>query len=168
MSQGSASAGPVATAYAALHRLAEHGLRAGGFLRSEQVLELDPESAFEPEGDETELITAAAMVQVATRPGRAEMGGPNGATYTVERDVRIELACAGPAAELLLRRTTLEAGLAAVADGVVQDAALGGQAERAWLVGREDGDLPPNGALAVLGVTLRVSAGDPLGLTWPR
>ncbi|HYD26972.1 hypothetical protein [Brevundimonas sp.] len=163
-----AGIGPVGTAYQALHGRIEAALRAGDILGPDDRLQLDPESPFEPNGDERELISSAAMLKVQTRPNRAEMGGPNGAVWAVECDVRVELACAGPQRLRQARLQTFEHGLAAMAAAVTDDATLGGAAERCWLVGREDGDLPPNGSLAVLGVTFRVRSGDMLGLTYPR
>lgn len=152
--------GPIETAYQALAALLRTTLVDAGFLPAPELLEIDPESPFEPAGDETTLVTAAALVNVRTGPVRTLLGG-GGARYVVERRALLDLAGVGPARaeRLALAAATLNA-LAALAES---DPRLGGACERFYLVEQTDDELPPNGVTMSVTWALRVRSSDPLG-----
>lgn len=151
---------PAYTALAA--RLAQR-LVACGFLSSLDALKVDPESAFEPDGEETEVTTSAALVKVKTAPVRQTLGRPTGPRYVVERECGLDLSIAGPAQDL---KALLElAVMTAVATTPGDDPTLGGLCERLELTGRNDNEIEPNGLAVFLTFTLRVRSGDPLGMT---
>ena len=159
-----AAVGPMDRAYQALAEELQRRLRAGGVLGQTEVLEVDPEAAFEPNGEEGELVTAASLFQVETRQVRALLGAPR-PIYVVERECRLELACAGPPSRRRERLETFAIGLASCAAVIAEDPTLDTACERLELLNRLDQDLPPNGTAAILGFVLRVRAGDPIGLT---
>lgn len=149
-------------AYVALADRLAAALVASGFIASAPDLHIDPSSAFEPGGDEEELVTAAALSQLQTQPVR-QMLGRASPRYVVERQCRLELAMAGP--ERLMNEPLLRAALAAVAIIPATAPTLGGAAERVTLGERADEDLPPNGVAMSLTFSLRVRSSDPLGCT---
>lgn len=154
----------IETAYAALGALLEETLRTSGFLDEAASLEIDPESPFEPSGDETEVIRAAALVKVRTWCPRQTIGRPAGARrYVVERECRLELALAGPDREQ--RKIIDHDTLSALALLPELDPTLDGAAERFLLGEQTDDELPPNGVASFLTFTLRVRSGDVLGLS---
>lgn len=155
---------PIEAAYAALADLIAQTLVGAGFLGATSLLEVDPEAPFEPSGDETEVVAAAALVKVRTGPVRQMLGRPASARrYVVERECRLELAQAGPNREARLSRdAAVVAALAVLPD---QDPTLGGKVER-WILGEQaDDELPPNGTSVFVTFTLRVRSADPLGRT---
>lgn len=154
----------IETAYTALGALLQTTLRATNFLGAEGLLELDPESPFEPSGEETDIIRAAALVKVRTYNPRQTVGRPAGARrYVVERECRLELALAGPNRE---QRKIIDLDtLSALALLPELDPTLGGAVERFLLGEQTDDELPPNGVATFLTFTLRVRSGDPLGLS---
>ena len=154
--------GPIETAYQALATLLRGTLVGTGFLSAPELLEIDPESPFAPDGDETSLVTAAALVKVQTGPVRTMLGGGS-PRYVVERRAMLDLAVAGPARaeRLALDAATLNA-LAVLAE---TDPRLGGTCERFTLVEQTDDELPPNGVTVAITWALRVRSSDPLGRT---
>ncbi|ADL00697.1 hypothetical protein [Brevundimonas subvibrioides] len=154
----------IETAYATLAERLEQTLRATLFMPDTAVLEIDPESPFEPSGDETDRVSAAALVKVRTYVARQAVGRPAGARrYVVERECRLELALAGPNREARLA-VDLET-LSALAMLPEQDPTLGGTVERFLMGEMTDEDLPPNGIATFLTFVLRVRSGDPLGMS---
>lgn len=152
------------TAYAALAAELQTRLRETEFLSPTGVIQIDPDSPFEPSGEEEDLVVSAALVKVRTYVARQSIGRPAGARrYVVERECRLELGLAGPNR---VRRLELEpATLAAVALLPETDPTLGGACERLILTERTDDELPPNGVAVFLTFILRVRSGDPLGLS---
>lgn len=159
--------GPLDTAHIALHDALADGLVAAGFISSPELLERDPESSWEPDGEETEVQTACALYRLQTRPVRQLMGG-SGPRWVVERDLRLELSATGPApAGDPTHEERITALLLAAAAVPSDDPTLGQTCERLELTGLEDDDLPGRGVKKAITFTIRVRAGDPLGLTAP-
>lgn len=154
----------IETAYDALAALIEASLTATEFLPLGERLQIDPESPFEPSGDETDVVRSAALVKVRTYVARQTLGRPAGQRrFVVERECRLELGIAGPNRD---RRLTIKADtLAALAQLPETQPTLGGACERVVLAERTDDELPPNGVATFLTFTLRVRSGDPLGLS---
>jgi hypothetical protein len=153
--------GPIEIAYAALAQAVQGALVASGFSAT-GGLEIDPTGPFQPSGDETQIVTAAALVQIRTEAVTTFLGAPK-PRYVVERTVNLELAAAG--ADEIARLRTVDAALRACAAIALDAPSLGGAAERVMVLGRDDDDLPPNGTKQVLGFILRVRANDPLGMS---
>lgn len=155
---------PVETAYAALAARVAAALVAAGLLAAPGDLQIDPESRIEPAGDETEFVTAAALVKVRTAPVRQMLGRPaNAPRYVVERECRVELALVGP--EKAQRDTIAAAVLTALAALPGLHPTLDGAAERLLLTEQGDDELPPNGLTLSITYTLRLRSSDPLGRT---
>lgn len=151
-------------AYAVLAERLQERLRDTAFLNHDQRLEVDPEAPFQPEGDETSIVRAAALVHVRTSVVRQILGRPlEQRRYVVERECRLELAIAGPSRDvrLAIDSETLTA-LATFADS---DPLLGGAVERITLGEQTEDELPPNGTATFVTFILRVRSGDPLGRT---
>lgn len=157
---------PIETAYAAFATALRAALLAAEFIAAEGSLLVDPEYDWSPEGGETDPVSAAALFRLETKPIRPLMGG-GAPRYLVERTCQLELASAGP----LPDGQTHEARLAAavVAAGAIpgSDPTLGQTCERLELTTLADDDLPPNGLRKAMTFTIRLRAGDPLGLTLP-
>lgn len=154
----------IETAYTALRDLLQETLQSTGFLGSGQDLELDPESPFAPSGDETDIISAAALVKVKTGPVRQLLGrAADQPRYVVERECRLELAIAGPSRA---NRLAIDAEtLTTLALLPAQHPTLGELVERFNLTEQTDDELPPNGVATFVTFTLRIRSGDPLGRT---
>ena len=149
-------------AYERLGELVEAVLIGSGFVTEPGGLKVDPTAAFEPSGEERQLITAASMVKVQTQSVRQILGRPV-PRHVVERQCRIELAMAGP--NKGLRLMINDEMLAALALLPNSHPTLDGLAERLVLVDQADDDLPPNGVTVTLTFNIRVRSGDPLGRT---
>ena len=151
-------------AYAALAALLQQTLRATNFMEPDGVLEIDPEAPFQPSGDETDIIRAAALVQVRTFVSRQMIGRPAGARrYVVDRECRLELALAGPNRD---QRKVIDIDtVSALATLPELDPTLGGEVERFLMGEKTDDELPPNGVATFLTFILRVRSGDPLGMS---
>ncbi len=157
--------GPMALAYEALGDSLADGLVAAGFLSGVEQLQRDPESGFEPDGEETEVQTAAALFGLQTTPVRQLMGG-TGTRWVVERQVRLELCAIGPVADGEETHEERVAGLLVIAANLpASDPTLSGLCERLELTGLEDDDLGPNGIKKAITFIIRLRSGDPLGLT---
>lgn len=152
---------PIEDGYSALAQAIDTALSDAGFI-PDGKLEIDPPSPFAPNGDETELVTAAALVKIETKSVQTFLGAPL-PRYAVERQVRLELGAAGPDEDA--RKASLAAAVAAVAAIIVTNYQLGGRAERALLTASTDDDLPPNGSKTIMDLTIRVRANDPLGMS---
>lgn len=152
----------IETATEALGMRIDYLLSSSGFLTSGQRLEIDPEAPFEPQGDEEELVTAAALVRLPTNPVRQILGRPE-PRYVVERSCRLELALAGPSR--FVREAVNHRALSLLAALPAVSPTLDGVTERLLLTDREDDVLPPNGVAIFLTFLLRVRSGDPLGLS---
>ena len=157
---------PIETAYAAFATALRACMTAGGFLSNGALMLVDPEYDWEPEGGETEPVSAAALFRLETKPIRPLMGG-GAPRYLVERTCQLVVASAGPLAE----GQTHEARLTAVVDAAAaipgSDPTLGQTCERLTLVELADDELAPNGARKAVTFTIRLRAGDPLGRTAP-
>lgn len=153
---------PIETAYAALATAIATALVAAGFLPAPAALQIDPPSPFEPSGDETEVITAAALLVVSTEGNQRRLGGPV-RRYVVERTCRLELAACGPVEALW--RAALAAAETALAPLCDAEMTLGGTCEAVELGSFENEDLEPNGAQRLVTFLIRLRSGDPLGRT---
>lgn len=154
----------IETAYTAFAAAVQVALREAEYLLPDGPLEIDPDSPFEPSGDEEDLIRAAALVKLRTYVARQAMGRPAGSRrYVVERECRVELAMAGPnrAGRLVIE----PAAVAALALLPEVNPTLNGACERLVMGERTDDELPPNGAAVFLTFTLRVRSGDPMGMS---
>jgi hypothetical protein len=156
---------PIETAYEALADAIAGALVEAGFILAAGDLAIDPPSAIEPIGDETEVQTAAELFRLETKPVRELMGG-GVKRWVVERTCRLELAAFGPVPD---GEDNHEARLAAVFDAVAPlpatDPTLSQTVERLELVESQDDDLPPNGLKKSITFMIRLRAGDPLGRT---
>lgn len=153
--------GPIEEGYTALGAALDAALAAVQFIAA-GTLEVDPPAPFEPQGEETVLVTAAALVKQETKVAQTFMGAPL-PRYAVERPVTLELCAAGP--NETLRKEALAAAATAIAAVFVSNYQLGGAVERVVLNGSTDGDLPPNGSKIIMDLTIRVRANDPLGMS---
>lgn len=158
---------PIEIAYAALAEALADALVTAGFLTAPGLMQVDPEARWEPEGEESEVQTAAALFRLKTAPVRQLMGGSS-PRWVVERDARLELSATGPVpagdpthAARVLAVLALAAALPAT------DPTLGQTCERLELTINEDADLATIGLATGITFTLRVRSGDPLGLTQP-
>lgn len=149
-------------AYERLAELVEEVLIGAGFVIEPGGLKVDPTAAFEPQGDERQIVTAASLVKVQTQSVRQILGRA-APRHVVERQCRIELAMVGP--NKGLRLTINDKMLMALALLPNEHPTLDGLAERLILLDQTDDDLPPNGVSVTLTFTIRVRSGDPLGRT---
>lgn len=161
-------ASPIETAYAALVEAVGEALVEAGFLSTTEALREDPEGVWEPDGEEGGQVSAAAVFKLRTAPVRPLMGG-GVRRWVVDRQVRVELASAGPTPDAGdANEVRLTAALAALAVLPSDDPTLGQTCERCELIEADDDDLPPNGARKTVSFAIRVRAGDPLGQTSPN
>ena len=149
-------------AYERLAELVEEVLIGAGFVTEPGGLKVDPTAAFEPQGDEHQIVTAASLVKVQTQSVRQILGRA-APRHVVERQCRIELAMVGP--NKGLRLMINDEMLMALALLPNEHPTLDGLAERLILLDQTDDDLPPNGVSVTLTFTIRVRSGDPLGRT---
>lgn len=153
---------PIEDAYSALCFSIASALQSSGFVADADTIKIDPPEDLEPEGDASDLLTAAAIVQGDTKPVQTFMGGP-APRYVVEREVNVELAAIGP--KELDRKQAMTSAVTALCEIPGADATLGSAAEGCEITDQASGDLPPNGLKRIVTFVLRVRAGDPLGLT---
>lgn len=156
------SAEPIEAAYRELARVIAAALVGCSFVRTDPDLRVDPPSSFEPQGYEEHLVTNAALLKLSTQPVRQMLGRPV-PRYAVERQVRLELAAAGP--EKAVWEQALADAVTACAPIAALNPTLNGLCERLEVSTEETDDLPPDGQKAFLLFTLRLRSGDPLGRT---
>lgn len=158
---------PVDDAYAALLALVGPALVGAGFIADLSGLKDEPEGAWEPEGDEDGVRTAAALFPLQAGMVRELMGG-GVRRWVVELDVRLELAAVGPVPTGEdSHRVRLRAARNAVAVLPATDPTVSGTCEKFVIGTAEWDDLPPSGLKLLIPATLRFRAGDPLGTTQP-
>jgi hypothetical protein len=153
---------PIEAAYARLGQQLAAALVASSFIASAEALRIDPPSTDDPEGDPTNLVTAAALLHVSTGDVRGLMGGGRN-RYVVERLARLELAAAAP--DDAAWKAALAAAVTACAPIAGDNPTLDGLCERLELTTEEADDLPPDGNKAFLSFVIRIRSGDPLGRT---
>lgn len=157
---------PIETAYTALGDMLDEALALAGFI-TEGALKRDPQNRWEPEGEETEVQTAAALFSLNTEAVRTLLGG-GVRRFVVERTCRLELAAVGPVpAGEDNHETRLLAVLDLVAPLSEADPTLGQTCERLVLTTLEDEDLDPGGLKKAITFTIRLRSGDRLGRTAP-
>jgi hypothetical protein len=158
---------PIEAAYLAAQTAIAEALVAASFLSDAAQLEVDPTAPFEPDDESDDLNpaefrTAAALLQLDTKPVRTLMGGPV-PRYVVERQVRLELASYGGDKDVwgaaLLAAETAVAGLPG------SNPTLGGSSERFMFVEAVAEPLEPNGDQRFITFAIRVRSSDPLGKT---
>ncbi len=154
---------PMEAAYSGFAALVAAALVDSGFLSSAELLRVDPASPIEIDEDAAGF-RAAVVLNLGTAGVRPLMGSGS-VRWIVERQVRVELAVNDPSGAGLA--AMLEAGSNAIAGliGAGADLTLGGLVERLAVTSSEVEDLPPSGQKIFFSFVLRLSAGDPVGLT---
>ena len=157
---------PIEIVYAAFTAAVADALVAAEFVPASDKVQVDPPNVFTPTGNESVLVTAAAVVQWDTMPDRSMLGGGS-ERFAVKRKVTVELAAAGPARPA--REAKLRAAcVAVVALSKAENAGLDLTAPAGVRVIAETmsrADLPPNGLQAILSFSLTCYAAVAFGLS---